>query len=531
MGNRVTREFREHESANVRLLRRGAGLALIAALSVNWPLAAAAAPQHGASRLSDEPIPLAIDSMPARPAPLLEAGPPFLGTGPIGPGVRAPGGAVLQPSFQLFGSYRSGVSLADTEPQRTTRWANRLDLFGNLYFSQTERLVFGLRPLDETDSPGGRSFTGYTSVSPDPSGISGSNDHFNLDSDSITHLFFEGDFGEVFTGIDDNDRRAMDYGFSFGRQPITFQDGLLIDDSIDALGVTRNNLKPFRSVSYRITGLVAWDQINRNTVSTANLTRNAEARSARLLGLFNEFDWRFSTVSVDLIYVDGGVFRGEDAAGAAASVETAAAWYLGVGFVQRFGAVNTAFRMLASIPENRQAIPSNALGIGDPATRGSLVFAETSWTPHGSHDLMYANAFVAIDDYRMAALDPNVPGPLARAGILFAGSALGDGGAILSTASNAAGIAIGRQWFFSDTRRQLVLEAATRYSTNDCLATIPTCVPDTIAIGARFQQAFGRRGVFLVDAFIARDKQPGDDLALETSRQRIGARVELLIKL
>ena len=527
---RLQDSLRWRDSRRLRDLLRRPLIALLAGVC----LAAQAADVD--SRLTDEVIPLATDSMPARPRPLLEAGPQFLGTGPIGRGRRAPGGAMVQPSFQLFGSYRTGVSLADNETLQTTRFANRLDLFGNLYFSQTERLVFGLRPLDETDALGGRRFSGYTSVSPDPDGISGSEDHFNLDSDTITHLFFEGDFGEVFPRWDGNDRRSLDYGFSFGRQPISFQEGLLINDSIDALGITRNNLKPFGSVSYRLTALVAWDEINRNTVSTANLTRNAEAESASLIGLFNEFDWRFSTVSFDLVYVDGGEFRGSDG-GVPVMAESGAAWYLGAGFVQRFGAVNTAFRLLASLPDDdpaedmAAAMQLNALGIGDPATEGRLLFVETSWTPHGSYDLMYANAFVAVDDYRAAALDPNVPGPLARTGILFAGSALGDGGAISSAASDAAGFAFGRQWFFADKRRQLVVEVAARQSTETCAGVVTTCLPDTVAVGARYQMAFGRRGVFAVDTFVARDENSGEGLAEDDSLQRTGLRLELLIKL
>ena len=66
----------------------------------------ATAPREGhvASGLSDEYVPLQLDAVPDRPKPLLELGPPFLGTGEIGPGFTLPGGAVWRPSFLLLGA-------------------------------------------------------------------------------------------------------------------------------------------------------------------------------------------------------------------------------------------------------------------------------------------------------------------------------------------------------------------------------------------------------------------------------------------
>ena len=79
----------------------------------------------------------------------------------------------------------------------------------------------------------------------------------------MTHLFFEGELGELFPNLDQDDRRRLDLGLSVGRQPISFQDGLLINDFIDAVGVTRNNLSPGGAVNLRFTGLYGWNQVNR----------------------------------------------------------------------------------------------------------------------------------------------------------------------------------------------------------------------------------------------------------------------------
>lgn len=484
-------------------------------------------PGHDGSRLSDEVIPLA--RLPNRPKPLLELGSPFLGTGRIRRGFQLPTGAVWQPSFLLFGSFRTGLSVFDNDPTRTTQWANRLNLFGNLYLSGTERLVFGIRPFDKTGEDGRRIFSGYTSLSPDPTDLSGFNDGFGFDFDSVTHLFFEGDFGEIFPNLDTEEKRALDFGFSVGRQPIRFQEGLLINDFVDSLGITRNNLRPKGTVNTRITGLFAWNQINRNTPSADPIIRNLEAESSRLIGLFTETDWRFSTVAIDAIYVSGGTFRREGFA----DVEASNGLYSGLSFVQRLGALNTSFRLLGSIPIGDQTPEGNSLAITDPAGGGALLFSEVSWTPHHSHDLVYVNGFAALGDYRAAALDQTIPGPLARAGFLFAGPGLGNvPGALSPTASNVLGGALGYQKFLAKTRQQLLFEVAGRVATDECLDALSACGPHSFAGGARYQIAIGRRFVVLIEGYGAYQKLRGTAAvdSQDDSRFPLGSRVEMLVK-
>ena len=57
-------------------------------------------------------------------------------------------------------------------------------------------------------------------------------------------LFFEGEFGEIFPRLDLSDKLSLDYGISVGRQPLTLQDGILVnDDSVDMVSITRNALR------------------------------------------------------------------------------------------------------------------------------------------------------------------------------------------------------------------------------------------------------------------------------------------------
>ena len=201
----------------------------------------------GNNRLSDDVVPLSVqlDSFPRRPKPLLEIGEPLLDTGDLREGFELPTGAVWQPSFIAWGTYRTALQSHYDGNDYISEWANRFDLFGNLYLTFTERILFDVRILDRE----GR-FTGYTFDAPNEN--IGFHSELNFD---LTTLFFEGDFGELFPFLDREDKYGLDFAFSVGRQPISFQQGILIDDTIDAIGVTKINLKPGGTVNLRTTFL------------------------------------------------------------------------------------------------------------------------------------------------------------------------------------------------------------------------------------------------------------------------------------
>ena len=136
-----------------------AGLCSVAALQ-----SAAADGTNDTARFSDQPAPLALQGFPQRPPPLLELGDKFLSTGNLQRGITLPTGEVISPNFWVFGTLRSAVQTFDnggTGNARTTEWANRLDIFGNLQFSPTERILAGWRPVDQLHANGTDDFSGY----------------------------------------------------------------------------------------------------------------------------------------------------------------------------------------------------------------------------------------------------------------------------------------------------------------------------------------------------------------------------------
>jgi hypothetical protein len=422
------------------------------------------------SRFSDVAIGLQIDDVPPRPQPLLEIGTPFLHPGEIGEGIVIPTGAVWQPNFLVYGTLRSAVLGLD-RGDGSLEWANRLDLFGNLQLTGSERVLIGLRPLDEEGAFSGRRF----------SPLDESVDAVNTE---VETLFFEGDFGELFPGLDPDDFGQKDVGFSVGRQPITFQDGHLIDDNLDAIAITKNSFNFGDIPNVRLTGLFAWDDIHRGD--------RMEDESASLYGLLCEADLVGSTVEIDILRARSDV-AGSDA------------FFAGIGATQRIGHANTTFRVMTSQPEEDTAA----------VTRGTLLFSEVSWTPHHSEDVIYTNAFLGLDRFSSAARRPSSGGPLGQTGILFAAPGLGSVDAPLgSDPADSAGLAVGWQQISPGGRDQHTLEIGARSDTDGSDAA-------AAAVGSRYQRAIGQHTVFVFDLYGGVEEDEGGFS---------GARFELLFK-
>lgn len=439
------------------------------------------------SRLSDKPIGLQKDQVPSRPTPLLELGNPFLGTGPINLGFELPTGSVWQPTLLIYGTLRSAVNTFErsratrASRETVTEWVNRLDIFANLQLAgfANERLVFGMRPLDRGlyDEP----FSGYVF---DPRTEDGEVNEFN---DRITALFFEGDFGEVFPFLDRKDSASLDLGFSIGRQFLSIQNGVLINDLIDAVGFTRNNLRVPFAANWRLTTLFVWNHLDRGN----NFRRDDDAR---LFALLSSTDLNFATIDVDLTYT-------------LAPRDTRDAVHMAISSTQRvFGSIATTLRAAVSLPIEGQTAAN---------TRGGLIVLESSWTPTGRDDVLFVNAYWGLDQYQSAARAPSSGGPLANIGILYAAPGLGRYPSPLEeNPARSAGASVGYQCFLGSPARQLIVEVGARQDTSHQNQGM-------LAAGLRVQQAFWQRFLLQADAFLAKQ---------ERRPERIGARIELQIQ-
>ncbi|MGI9413668.1 MAG: hypothetical protein ACR2PM_08360 [Hyphomicrobiales bacterium] len=423
---------------------------------------------YAGSALSDKPIPMVKeqdvvkldpprDEVGPRAAPPIEIGPEFLNTGNLEPGIELPTGAIWTPSLWMFGDYRTGIGYFDNRVARkSAEWAHRLDLFFNLQLSGTERVLLGFTPIHDNNS-----FTRHQFL---PSGV-GTEIELNGD---IETLFFEGEFGEIFPRLDPTDAKGFDIGFSIGRQPIFFQEGMMFNDIMDGFAVTRDTIVlPGVSPDMRATFLFSWGNIHRDD--------NTRDRDAYIFGLFTETDLRKSTVNVDMAYTESSRSNGGDSGN------------LGISAIQRIGHYNTAFRANGSVSFERDSLV---------ADDGVLLFAEVSRTRTNSENIIYVNAFWGIENYSSAARGPTTGGPLGQTGLLFSAVGLGSFGAPLGNrADDSIGAVLGHQWFFDHERTQLVLEVGGRQETTGPHTT-------SGAVGGRLQFGLADRYILQFDGFV-----------------------------
>jgi len=413
--------------------------------------------------------PIGLPPIPERPPLVVECGEKFLSPGPLKCGCETPFGAVWRPALWVFGEYRTALQYSDQNSGTISEWANRLDLFGQLNLSGTERVLLGLRPLDRELRDQRR----FSSIDlRDGTSIDG----FNA---QVQTLFFEGDFGEIFPDLDPYDVLQLDYGFSVGRIPLLAQQGLLInEDRMDAITVTKNTLFTKRIINLRMTGVYGWGSISRNSPDFG--VPNTEESNSRMVALLTESDFARSTVNADIVYVEGDAVAGDLMA-------------FGLSSIQRhqgyFNAYNTSLHVLGSFPVDGEATFSQ---------QGELLFAQTSWTTHHYEDLIYLNLFLAIDQFTSPARGPLAGGPLGQSGLLFSAPGIGRVGPPINVQTNdTAGGTLGYQYFFDHFRQQVIWELGGQKDTDGTNR-------GAIATGMRYQRAIGQHWIGLVDATVGK---------------------------
>ncbi|WP_028301236.1 hypothetical protein [Oceanospirillum beijerinckii] len=371
--------------------------------------------------LSDQPKPMLPESaIGPRNGPLIEWGDPFLGTGRLHDPLVLPTGAVWSPSLWIFGSYRAALQTVDHEAREShVEAVHRLDLTANLQLSGTERIVLGVTPLHD-----GGDFSRYVfeGAADQEGGHSATGAH-------VSTFFAEFEIAELFPGIDRKDQYPLDIGFALGRQKIEFQDTFLVNDTMDSIGIVKNNLLLSGMSNARITFLYAWDEIHRGN--------NVEDDHAKLYGLFTSYDLADTSIDADVIYVDS-------------SDDIAAKHYgdsihMGISAAQRIGLWNTELRLLAS-----QGLDTDNAAAND----GVVLYLETSTSFPGAPHIFYANGFVGEGQFTSASRASTAGGPMGRTGLLFSSANLGAYGAPLNNrGQDAIGTAIGYQMFFGLKKR------------------------------------------------------------------------------
>ncbi|WP_309387572.1 hypothetical protein [Cerasicoccus frondis] len=406
------------------------------------------------SALTDEAIPLA--DLPERPELLLSYGDPFFGVGPISEGFKIPTGAIWNLQLFIFGDFSSAIQTFDDGATQTTEWVNALDLYGNINLTPTERILIGFTPLDRDGS-----FTGYQWQPTD--------DWLDAFNGNIQVLFFEARLTSLFPALANSDFN-LHYEFSVGRQQLYYQDGLLIDDTIDSFGLTRTSMFLLGSSSTTLTGVAAWNNIYRGAGT------NVQDKGASLYGLFTQWNYDHLQFQVDMTFVDGGRTVGGDQ------------YNISVGANKRFlGWLNTTSSLNYSVALDK---PSASNGTG------TLLFTQLSMQPPYTVDNLYLNGFLGIDNYTSAARGAETGGPLGQTGILFAATGLGDfGPALDSSGRNMIGGALGYQHYLGDINQQIIGEIGG-------LTNLKGSDGAQFAIGAEYEYGFWQHFILTLGASV-----------------------------
>jgi hypothetical protein len=424
------------------------------------------------SAFSEEHIQLLAPSdTGSRPALIYEGGDLFLGVGDLYEGFETPWGAVWQPQLWVFGTMRSAVQMFENASSNSTasEWANRLDLYANVQLTGTEKFIIGVRPLDRNEP------SKFSRVAFNDNRGDGQSE-FNM---NVRTMFFEGDLGSLFPGLDPEGTKPIDYGFSVGRQLLQFQEGIMLNDEIDSIGIVRNNIHLPGIPSLRTSFVWGWNDIGRSDAGRDNTTN--------MYGLFNSADMQNLSWNLDMVYVSDDVDGGDS-------------YHLGLSSIQRIGHYNTAFRINASSAETASA----------KAGTGVLYSAEVSLTPQKSDDIAYLNTFIADGNFTQVGREPVVGGPLGALGILFASPSLGNFGSELNSfANDVVGFAMGYQAFWNHHRTSLTLETAGRKDTSGDRF-------DDIAFGFEFRQRLAQRIQLQVDSHYTIQEKRSNGYGLRT---------------
>ena len=460
---------------------------------------------RGDTKINDKPTKFfTTGDIPERPALIIELGENFLGEGNLQQGFELPTGAVWAPALWVFGTLRSALQTIDTnigDSDRISDWTNRFDFFANLQLTATEKIVLGIRPLDKNR---GGQFSGYRFE-----GEANGDDEGFLDftNGNIRTLFAEGDFGSLFPVLDKQGTTWLDFGFTVGRQPLIFQDGILLNDTQDTVGIVRNNIRLPGVSNWRSSLNYAWDSVSRGATNVAN--GGEDEGDLQQIGFFNSFDTEFKTWNLDFIYT----FDSDDDS----EIEDGDSIHAGISIAERLGRYSLTWRANGSYAVDEES---------DVVTNGALLSTELSWTPHKSDDTIWINPFVSLGNFTQAGRE-NVDGggPLAALGILFASPNIGAFGSELDNRANDnAGAAIGYQAFWNDHWTNLGLEIA-GYKDIGLEDDLQQGFEWQVGVGFQAQQKVTQQSLVQLEAFYALQEE---ESGFEAAGDAYGGRLEFL---
>jgi hypothetical protein len=382
----------------------------------------------------------------------------------------------LLPGLAIYGDWRTAVAYNSNGGKDIAQIATRLNIDVDFKITGTERVHAFFTPLQKNNK-----FTRYEFGGGD--GDNRFSGEFDLNPQT---LFFEGDFGSIYSGFFGTESR-FDLPFTVGLFPLFLQNGTWANDAIlgGAVTLPARNSRKLGLPNYDITFFAAFDNVD----------------NAGILGVDRKHDANIYGVTtfVDAFsgYVEAGygLLQGRD------ELNGLQTHFLTAAYSRRYyNTLSNSTRLFANFGN----------GVNDD---GFVIISENSLvTSLPSTLIPYANFFAGFGNPQ-PLVDGFNAGILKNVGINFETDALTGYPKLNDTGSDTWGGAIGLTYLFGqDLGQQLIFEAAMVQPFSESV------IPAQYGFGVRYQIALTRAWLLRADATFQ---------LIEDGEDNFGVRMEL----
>lgn len=410
----------------------------------------------------------------ANQRPLLELGRPWYQLGQLPEGSSLLGfHNNLNPQLIVFGDYRQAFATNTVDGDNTTQAAFELNTFWHLGLTSTERLVWGIAPLD---GDGGNTRWRFD------------DDRFDLETDfDFDFGYFEGDLGAIAGGLTGK-TLPFDAPFAIGHAPIFIQNGIWFNDAVEGAFFTipaRNSPKLGIS-NMDITFGFIWDQIDSGAFPGDN-------SAAKAYTVYSFIEALNGYIELDYAFL-------EDRSPLDRSYHN-----ISLAYTRRWGRLlSQSTRVIVNAGQDVTSGPQTA--------DGALLLLENSLITRNPYTVIpYFNFFAGFDTPQSVAGD----GELVNTGILFESDGLTGSPTLDARANDTFGGAIGLNLLAQDFSQQLILEVASVFRGDDT-----DLAGDQYGVGMRYQIPLSNSWIFRTDAMYGFFRNDTDDFGFRVEMRK-----------
>jgi len=368
---------------------------------------------------------------------------------------------LLQPSFLVYGDYRTAVGVHRDNGQHIRNWAHRLNLDMDLRLTGTERFHLFTGPLDHNER-----FT-RLDFSNNPIEFE---EELDFQADTA---FFEGDLGAI-TGSLLGDDAPFDLPFTCGLVPLLYQNGIWMEDAIAgfAFGTPWKHNRALNISNFDATFFAGFNQVTSPAFQNDN-------NAAGVYGTAWFLEAYSGYIEADYAYLDDFDNEGRSYHNAA------------IAYTRRyFGRISNSVRLIGNAGQTGPANTRSADG-------ALLLFENSLISSKPSNVVPYWNFFVGSGRPQSVARAANAGGILRNTGINFESDFLTGYPTLNATGANAYGGAIGINVLSADFRQQWIGEFAALDTYGDPL--LKAVAGPQYALGTRYQRAINNRSIWRID--------------------------------